>query len=70
MVHDAVKGNMSFDYLLHEAISFKKQLVIAGNISFGWCQKYTVETAHKFEIVEGFQQSIGLRGDTQIRKKV
>ena len=72
MVYEAKKANISFEHVLREAISYKKQLAIDGSLTKYWCLYWYTEIkdSQKFEIVEEFQWRIGFRGDAQKKRKV
>ena len=70
VVNKALRQNISFDQLLQTALTLKIEALDDGFISFDWCSRDKFKDFYFFEIVEGFQKKIGLRGGSEIERKV
>ena len=64
MVADALRANISSEDLIQGAISFKKQQVVDGNISFDWCSKNEIKDLNKFQLVFGYKHWMNMSSDS------
>ena len=64
MVADALRANISSEDLIQGAISFKKQQVVDGNISFDWCSKDEIKCLNKFQLVFGYKHWMNMSSDS------
>ena len=70
VVNKALRQNISFDQLLQTALTLKIEALDDGFISFDCCSRDKFNDFYLFEIFEGFQKKIGLRGGSEIERKV
>ena len=68
LVSNAKQRNMTGDQLRKAALDYKLKEMVAGTFDYGWCDEQEVKDYFKFEVFEGFLNSLDYFGSPTINR--